>query len=64
MWVPYAVDRTLRPLPAEDLEGILQRDNCGPAAGAPIHCLMVMGAWMGYQAIIGAINPPEDIRPS
>ena len=49
MWVPYAVDRTLRPLPAEDLEGILQRDNCGPAAGAPIHCLMVMGAWYAEQ---------------
>jgi tetratricopeptide (TPR) repeat protein len=45
MWVPYAVDRTLEPLPADYLEQILQRDNCGAAAVAPIHCLIVMGAY-------------------
>ncbi|MCL7972536.1 MAG: tetratricopeptide repeat protein [marine benthic group bacterium] len=49
MWVPYAVDRTLRPVPGDYLEGILVRDNCGPAAGAPIHCLIVMGAYYAEQ---------------
>jgi tetratricopeptide (TPR) repeat protein len=49
MWVPYAVDRTLRPVPAELLDEILQRENCGPAAEAPIHCLIVMGAYWAEQ---------------
>ncbi|MGB5301826.1 MAG: tetratricopeptide repeat protein, partial [Gemmatimonadota bacterium] len=49
MWVPYAVDRTLRPVPSEYLEPILQRENCGPAAEAPIHCLIVMGAYYAEQ---------------
>jgi len=45
MWVPYAVDRTLKPLPADYLERMLVRDYCGPAAEAPIHCLMTLGAY-------------------
>ena len=45
MWVPYAVDRTIEPLPAGYLEEMLVRDHCGPAAEAPIHCLMTLGAY-------------------
>ncbi|MBT8477442.1 MAG: tetratricopeptide repeat protein [Gemmatimonadetes bacterium] len=49
MWIPYAVDRTLEPLPSDYLEQILQRDNCGPAAEAPIHCLITLGAYYAEQ---------------
>jgi hypothetical protein len=45
MWVQYAVDRTLRPSPQETLEPWFVRDACGPAAEAPIHCLMTLGAY-------------------
>lgn len=45
MWVQYAVDRTLRPSTQETLEPWFVRDACGPAAEAPIHCLMTLGAY-------------------
>jgi len=45
LWTQYAVDRTLKPSPPEVLERWLVRDACGPAAEAPIHCLMTLGAY-------------------
>ena len=56
MWVPYAVDRTLRPVSTEYLEQILVRDNCGPAAEAPIHCLIVIGAYYAEQGREGQLE--------
>jgi tetratricopeptide (TPR) repeat protein len=49
LWVRYAVDRTLRPVPQEDLGQKLVPDACGPAAAAPTHCLMILGSYYAEQ---------------
>jgi tetratricopeptide (TPR) repeat protein len=36
-------------VPSDYLEQILVLENCGPAAEAPIHCLIVMGAYYAEQ---------------
>jgi tetratricopeptide (TPR) repeat protein len=45
LWVTYAVDRTLKPVPATDLERVATMETCGPAVEAPPHCLMNLGAY-------------------
>jgi len=49
MWVVYSIDRTLKPLPPEDLAQAHGREVCGPAAEAPAHCLMHLGAYYSEQ---------------
>ncbi len=45
LWVLYGVDRTVTRLPDEDLERTVMVDPCGPVAGAPMHCLLLLGAY-------------------
>ena len=45
LWVHYGINRTVTPLPDEDLERTVMADPCGPVAGAPMHCLLILGAY-------------------
>ncbi len=49
MWILYSVDRTVRPVPPEQLEKAAVFDTCGPATGAPMHCLLNLGAYYAEQ---------------
>jgi tetratricopeptide (TPR) repeat protein len=49
MWLLYGVDRTIKPLPAGDLEQIMVAEACGSAAEGPMHCLLMLGAYYAEQ---------------
>ncbi len=50
MWVLYSVNRTLKPLPQEELEKVFLLDACGSAVGAGTHCLMTLGAYFAEES--------------
>lgn len=49
LWVVYAINKTLKPLPREELDRVARLDTCGPAGGAPTHCLMILGAYFAEE---------------
>jgi len=66
LWVVYAINKTLKPLPREELDRLARLDTCGPAGGAPIHCLMILGAYFAEEGreaeleeLIAAIREAE-----